>query len=78
VLERLTRGPSGPEPEVTIAQPVETVDRELLNRLTAVGEPPAKPAGAAAAAPEPEKPTESAELGKADEKLSALLRKPKP
>jgi ABC-2 type transport system ATP-binding protein len=72
VLERLTRGATGPEPEVTVAQPVESVKHELLQRLTSV---PGESAEQAATQPEPEKPRVS--LEQAEEKLSSLLRKPK-
>ena len=72
ILERFT-APSSPADTKAVATPVptETVDTQKLAALTrsAAVEPPAKPS-----APEPARP---ADLSKANEKLSALLGKPK-
>jgi ABC-2 type transport system ATP-binding protein len=73
VLDRLTRAHAEPAPEVTVAQPVESVNHGLLEQLvTAPSEVEA------AAKPESEEPVKPVDLGKANEKLSSLLRKPKP
>jgi ABC-2 type transport system ATP-binding protein len=72
VLERLTRMPPSAEPAVTVAQPEETVNHDLLRRLTAIGAAPTEPAAAG-----PEEAKAPVDLGEANEKLSTLLRKPK-
>ncbi|MCL4176787.1 MAG: ABC transporter ATP-binding protein [Verrucomicrobia bacterium] len=72
VLDRLSRATTGPEPEVKVAVPVETVKHDLLQRLTTA---PAESTGQPATGPEPAKPQVS--LDQAEEKLSSLLRKPK-
>jgi hypothetical protein len=74
VLERLTRGPSGPEPDVTVASPAETVNHGKLERLVK-GQPEALAEGKKEVA---EGAPLDVDLGAAEEKLSTLLRKPKP
>ncbi len=71
LLERLAvPQPSAPAP-VAVPQPAATVDEEKLAAL-------AKPAEAAAPAPKPvPEPEMTAELEKANEKLAALVEKPK-
>jgi ABC-2 type transport system ATP-binding protein len=71
ILERLTQAqPQAPAP-VPAAQETEQVDQQKLASLTA---PAPAPVSAAPAAPAPAK---AADLEKADEKLSSLLRKSK-
>jgi len=75
VLDRLTRSAPGPEPEVTVAKPVETINHDLLKRL---GTEPEEPGTKEPTAKGPEAAKAPVDLEKADEKLSSLLRKPKP
>ena len=74
ILERLTLPAAGPQGPAEPADPpvTEMVDEEKLRALTRPAEP--TPAGPKPAAPEPAPP---ADLSKANEKLSALLGKPK-
>jgi ABC-2 type transport system ATP-binding protein len=70
ILERLTLPQAAPQAPVVAAVPTPAVDEQKLEALTKAAPPapaPSKPAPA-------EKP---ADLSKADEKLAALLRKPK-
>jgi ABC-2 type transport system ATP-binding protein len=72
VLERLTVAPSPSAPQVSVPTPVQTIDVRKLEELTRPSaETPATAAPAATPAPAP------ADLAKADEKLAALLGKPK-
>jgi len=74
ILERLTLPAAGPQGPAEPADPpvTEMVDEAKLRALTRPAEP--TPAGPKPAAPEPAPP---ADLSKANEKLSALLGKPK-
>ncbi len=70
LLERLAVAPAKPVP-VAPEQAAPAVDQKKLDALTRAGEP------AAPVAPPPPEPAKAAELEKANEKLSALLGKPK-
>jgi ABC-2 type transport system ATP-binding protein len=67
ILERLT-APQAVSPQPAVVAPEETVDQKKLSDLAK----PSEPAPAPAAAREPE---QAAEIEKANEKLSSLLRK---
>jgi ABC-2 type transport system ATP-binding protein len=67
ILERLT-APQAVSPQAAVVAPDETVDQKKLSELAK----PSEPAPAPAAAREPE---QAAEVEKANEKLSSLLRK---
>ena len=69
VLDRLTLPTAAPTPAAVAPRPVETVDVKKLEQL-------ARPAEAPAPAPAPA-PTKTADLSKANEKLSALTGPPK-
>lgn len=71
VLERLSLPAQGPEPEVSIPQPADTVRHEKLQRL--VQPEPAAPAPDATA----KQQVKPEDLAKADEKLRSLLDKSK-
>jgi ABC-2 type transport system ATP-binding protein len=71
VLERLAAPTPVVEPQVSVPEPVETVDHEKLDRLMQ-----AQPV-APAAASSPEQPVDPVELDKANERLAALTRKSK-
>ncbi len=71
VLDRLTRPTAAPAPAILVAPPQERTDHA---KLAALIRP--KPAEAPAPAPTVEAP-EPADLARADEKLAALLGKPK-
>ena len=75
VLDRLTRGEEAPAPVApVVVTDVESLSNKKLEQLTRNEESaPAAPAGAR---PAPEKARE-VDLGKANEKLSSLLNKPK-
>ncbi len=75
VLDRLTRPTPGPEPEVTVAKPVETINHDLLKRLGTETEAPGTKEPTAKG---PESTKAPVDLKQAEEKLSSLLRKPKP
>lgn len=68
ILERLT-APQPASPQAPVAAPEETVDQR---KLAALAKPTAPAAAASSPTPEPEK---TAELAKANEKLSSLLGK---
>jgi ABC-2 type transport system ATP-binding protein len=73
LLERLTLPTPPKKEEVTSLQPAEEVNQARLEALARAPEPaPPKPKGT----PQPE-PSKPADLSKANEKLSALLGKPK-
>jgi len=77
ILERLTLPQAGPAPPVVAEIPAgPTVDTEKLAALTRAAEP-AGPMAALAPGRGPAKPASAEELKKADEKLAALLGKPK-
>jgi hypothetical protein len=71
VLDRLTRPAPAPAPEVLVPLPQERTDHAKLAALTLP-----KPAETSAPAPAVEAP-KSVDLSQADEKLAALLGKPK-
>jgi ABC-2 type transport system ATP-binding protein len=71
ILERLAQPQAAAPAATPTTQPAETVDQRKLDSLTTPAGPSVSPA---ATASEPAKP---ADLEKADEKLSALLNKPK-
>jgi ABC-2 type transport system ATP-binding protein len=73
VLERLAIPSQTPEPEVTVAQPAETIRHKKLEQLVQPQPPPPAPAPDASVK-EPVKPED---LAKADEKLRSLLDKSK-
>jgi len=71
VLDRLSRSPAAPTPEILVPPPQEKTDHA---KLAALSQP--KPAETSAPAPAVEAP-KSVDLTQADEKLAALLGKPK-
>ena len=71
ILERLSTPQAAAPAPAPAPQPAETVDQQKLEALTKATEPPPTPTGPKA---EPEKP---ADLEKANEKLAALLQRPR-
>jgi ABC-2 type transport system ATP-binding protein len=72
VLDRLTRAEAAPAPAAPVVHvtDVEALSNKKLEQLTKHGEPPAPEAA-------PSEKPKQADLGKANEKLSSLLNKPK-